>query len=171
MLGRSKSAPMANIPKIRTVTMGWVRCDAGIQTRGLWSYPWIQSDAGRSQSKRPKQKNDCTVRGLAIARDITYDCAYDILKSRERQCAKGFHIGQWLGKQPWAQKISFPAVKGVRRMNIAEFCGQYSTGRYICRVAKHVFAVVNGVVYDTDINRCDRCVYLAWKVEVSKNPF
>jgi hypothetical protein len=30
--------------------------------------------------KRPKQKNDCTVRGIAIACAIPYDSAYDLLK-------------------------------------------------------------------------------------------
>lgn len=29
-------------------------------------YPFKYSDGGRSESRRPKQRNDCTVRALAI---------------------------------------------------------------------------------------------------------
>lgn len=38
---------------------------------------WVKSDAGRSESRRPRQKNDCTVRALALALELRYDDAYD----------------------------------------------------------------------------------------------
>ena len=42
------------------------------------------NDGGRSQSKRPKQKNDCTVRALAVSAQMSYDDAYTILKKYGR---------------------------------------------------------------------------------------
>lgn len=128
------------------------------------SYPWLASDAGRSASKRPKQKNDCTVRALAAVRSLPYDEAYDILAEAGRKCSRGFLFSKWINDQPWATRIAFPAVKGQRRMNPAAFTERFRTGRYICQVAKHVFAVIEGVVYDDFENRPDRCIYACWQI-------
>jgi hypothetical protein len=130
------------------------------------SYPFINDDGGRSKSRRTKQTNDCTVRALAIALNIPYDCAYDTLAGEGRKCEKGFHLQKWLNKQAWAEKIAFQAIAGQPRMNPAHFCGEYVNGRYICRVAKHVFAVVDGTVHDMFENRPNRCIYTAWKINL-----
>lgn len=129
------------------------------------SYSWLVSDAGRAASRRPQQKNDCTVRALALARGLAYDDAYDRLKEGGRKCSRGFRFSDWLNRQDWATRISFPAVKGQRRMNPATFVTQYPRGRYVCQVAKHVFVVIDGVVYDTFENRPDRCIYAAWEIK------
>ena len=125
-------------------------------------------DAGRSQSKRSRQQNDCTVRALALAVDISYDEAYDILKEAGRKCGAGFHFKDWVTtaqvnncKFEW---ISFPATKGERRMNPQKFCNTFPSGKYIARVAKHVFCVIDGVVHDTFESAEDRCIYGCWKV-------
>ena len=128
------------------------------------SYPWIIHDAGRAQSKRPRQKVDCTVRAVALALAIPYDEAYDRLATAGRKCSQRFDLAKWLNAQPCVSKIAFPAAKGQRRMNPQVFCETYRSRRYICRVAKHVFAVIDGVVYDTFENRPDRCIYTAWEI-------
>ena len=148
-------------PLLRAV-MSLVGFDRAVQRL---EYPWVSHDAGRANSSRPRQRNDCTVRALAIARSMSYDDAYDLLKDAGRKCSRGFHFGDWVEAQPWAKKISFPAIKGQRRMNPARFVVDFPEGRYILRVAKHVFAVVDGVAYDTFENAPDRCVYCAWKIE------
>lgn len=151
------------------VLMSWAERPAGGEyTSGRLSYMFEKSDAGRSQSRRPKQTNDCTVRALALARGIEYDSAYDLLANAGRKCARGFFLGDWLEGQPWAEKIRFPAIKGQRRMNPAAFTEQFKEGRYICRVSKHVFAVIDGVVYDTFESRPDRCIYTAWRITKPK---
>ena len=91
--------------------------------------------------------------------------AYDILKDAGRKCGRGFDFVKWVGSQPWATKIAFPAVKGQRRMTPAQFCRDYPKGTYILRVTKHVFVVRDGIIYDTFENRPDRCVYCAWAIE------
>lgn len=128
------------------------------------TYPWTRTDAGRSDSRRPRQSNDCTVRALATACQLSYDAAYDILKDAGRSSGRRFRMQDWLDQQTWAKKISFPAVKGRPRMNVATFSRQYQHGTYIVRVAKHVFAVRDGVVFDDNHNRPDRCVYTAWRI-------
>jgi len=128
------------------------------------SYRAILTDGGRAGSRRPRQSKDCTVRAVALARNIPYDAAYDLLHEAGRKCSRGFHVQRWLGDQAWATKIPFPAVKGQPRMNPATFTKQLPTGRFICRVAKHVFAVIDGVVHDSFENRPDRCIYTAWAI-------
>lgn len=146
---------------IRIASMSGVDSDG--KHYGL-SYPWVCTDAGRAASKRPRQKNDCTVRALALVRDLPYDEAYELLKDAGRQCSRGFVFATWISKQAGIRKISFPAIRGQRRMTPSEFVIKHPQGRYICKVAKHVFAVIDGVVHDDFENAPDRCVYTAWQI-------
>lgn len=122
-------------------------------------------DGGRSTSRRPKQRNDCTVRAVAIAEGLEYDLAYDELKDAGRKSARTFRFTEWANKQPERfEKISFPAVKGQPRMNVERFCRQFPEGRFILNMAKHVMAVKDGVVYDADPPGFERCVYTAYRI-------
>lgn len=139
-------------------------------------FPFIMSDAGRSESRRAKQGNDCAVRAVALACGLPYDQSYDMLAAEGRDCGRGFHFREYIDslndgdhaingyRLTW---IPFPAVRGQRRMNPELFARDYAKGRYICRTAKHVYAVIDGAVYDTFRERGDRCVYGAWHVSES----
>ncbi len=136
----------------------------GIQHITTAAYPYCPDDAGRANSKRPKQKNDCTVRALAIAKGWAYDFTYEELANRGRKCFQGFGIERYLADQAWAEKLPFPAVKGQGRMNIGKFCAEFKQGIFICKIAKHVFAVVDGAVHDTCELSPFKCVYTAWRI-------
>jgi hypothetical protein len=129
-------------------------------------YPFVYTDGGRSESRRPRQASDCTVIALAVAADLPYDEAYDILKDAGRKSHRGFNFRAWADNQivrDWFfEWVSFPAVKGQRRMNPVRFCCEFPKGRYIARVAKHVVAVVDGTMYATFPERDDRCIYGVW---------
>lgn len=56
---------------------------------------WVKSDAGRYGSRRPRQKNDCTVRALALAMGLPYDEAYDRLKEAGRRCGDRCIYSAW----------------------------------------------------------------------------
>jgi hypothetical protein len=124
----------------------------------------VLTDAGRSSSRRPRQKQDCTVRALASARGLPYDEAYDLLAANGRQPGRGFRMETMLSKMPWAAKLSFPAKRGEARMCLSRFSESYTDGVYIVKMAKHVAAVINGTVYDEFENRPTRCVYTAWRI-------
>ena len=49
----------------------------------------IYTLAGRKQNK-PNERNDCTVRALAISTNTDYNLAHDFLKERGRRCRKSF---------------------------------------------------------------------------------
>lgn len=130
----------------------------------VWLVYFRRTDAGRSESHRPKQQNDCTVRAVALAFDMPYDAAYDLLATAGRKSWRGFHFRQWAEQQPNLRWRAFPAVKGETRMNPAKFCIQFPAGRWIARTAKHVFTIVDGVVLDTFSPDPARCIYGAWEV-------
>lgn len=132
------------------------------------SYPFVYSDGGRSNSKRPKQQNDCTVRAVALAFEVPYDRAYDMLKSAGRKSHQGFYFNEWAeetvvnGRRlKWRP---FQAVKGQKRMNPVRFSQEFAKGRWIVRTAGHVFAFIDGVGYDDTKERDSRCIYGAWEV-------
>lgn len=125
---------------------------------------WRITDAGRTSSRRPRQTNDCTVRALALSVGLSYDEAYDYLAAKGRKCGKGFHLEILLNKWPGVDKLSFPAKKGEPRMSLASFVTSHPSGTYVVRTAKHVQAVINGVIHDTHATRLSRCVYTAWQI-------
>ena len=59
-------------------------------------------------------------------------------------------------------KLSFPAEKGVPRMNGERFCKAYPKGRYILNMAGHWSCCIDGVIYDT-WDCSEKCVYTAWQ--------
>ena len=134
------------------------------------------SDAGRSQSKRSRQRNDCTVRAVTIAFGLEYDDVYDMLAALGRKCSRGFHLdrncfrsGEFLGHR--VVKLSFPAVRGQKRMRVARFIAEHPEGAFIVRTAGHVTAVVDGVAYDNhdtaearDYFMEERCLYTAYQI-------
>lgn len=130
----------------------------------MTEYPFNQTDAGRAGSRRPRQKNDCAVRALAATSGLSYDEAYDMLARAGRKCGRGFFLLEWIRENDplprWTFIYhSFPARRGMRRMNPVEFAERFDRGRFICRMAGHVVACINGVFYDTGPIRPDGCIY------------
>jgi hypothetical protein len=122
-------------------------------------------DAGRSTSKRPHQTRDCTVRALAKVLAIRYDAAYEILKGAGRKCSVGFNIEGWARKATLVDGFGdqvyfglnamgfhkgerYGIPKATKRYRLMDFLRDNPRGRFIVGTAKHVFAVVDGMVFD-----------------------
>lgn len=127
---------------------------------------FARDDGGRSESRRPKQRNDCAVRAYAIATGRPYDEVYDRFSLGGRRASEGtdkaftaalFRLECW-------DELTFPAVKGRRRMNPPSFVASYPEGRWIVSTAKHLTAVVDGVWRDEFAPDQDRCIYRAWRM-------
>jgi hypothetical protein len=131
---------------------------------------FVETDAGRRSSKRPKQVNDCTVRAIAVALNIDYDAAYDLMKAAGRPCSKGFDFrGRGIpflkGRGVRLTWKAFPAEAGQKRMKPETFCAAHPSGTYVLKLAKHVVTVRDGKVHDlSPSDVAGRCVYGAWKV-------
>jgi hypothetical protein len=130
---------------------------------------FVQTDAGRSKSLRPRQANDCTVRALALAVEVPYDVAYDELARRGRKSHRRTHFpnqardDEAFGVQ--LRWIPFSAVKGQPRMTPEAFCRseEFRYGTWILKMAKHVATVKDGALHDLEPNG-GRCVYGVWEV-------
>ena len=76
---------------------------------------YMKNDGGRASSKRPKQKNDCVVRAIAVAFNLPYDDVYETMADLGRKCGRGTDKDAW---QSWinmkATKHSFPAMNYPR---------------------------------------------------------
>jgi len=132
-------------------------------------YPWVHHDGGRATSRRPKAKNDCTVRALALALGLNYDEAYDLLAEQGRKAHRG--MAGWRefledhGVEGWRFVWhGFPAKKGHSRVNPPEFCDTFREGVWIVQTAKHVNTVIDGLWYDSFATQPFRCIYGAWEV-------
>jgi hypothetical protein len=158
-----------------------------------------RTDAGRSKSKRPKQSRDCAVRSLATALLMNYDAAYTVLAKAGRKCNRGFDIEAWarkttcngfrighgrmgpddvlhtkfywrLQKMPWTK--DHHETGKAKRYRISDFLRDNPHGTFIVSTAKHVFAVVDGVVHDDDVWHFleDRPVYAWMELRVARLP-
>lgn len=136
--------------------------------RFLFTVPFDRTDAGRSQSRRPRQSNDCTVRALATTSGCRYDEAYDELMGAGRKAGRRFNFKAWAAKAEFKgyrfEWIGFPAVKGFWRVNPVTFAMMFPEGRFVLRTAKHVLACVDGRISDTDRGAEAACVYGCWRL-------
>jgi len=131
--------------------MSFRRFDAGVVARG------------------PRgDRNDCQVRALTTARGMRYQDAWALLyKIQGQRQACSFTLVECLRENDERfgviRPIPFPAKRGMQRMNGAIFCRLFREGRFILRLAQHVVAVKDGVLFDVfDSTRA--CVYVAWEV-------
>jgi hypothetical protein len=128
---------------------------------------YIYNDGGRSLSKRPKQKRDCVIRAISIVAYESYDKIYDELAFLGRKSGSGTKKEIWKellnSKSFNFTKISFPAITGQARMNLANFCELYPQGRYVIQMAGHLTAVIDGIIMDDFKPIETKCVYCAWK--------
>lgn len=142
----------------------------------LEPYPFRQVcfEGHKQKNKLLRLKGDCVVRAIALATDTPYDDALSLVEEYGDLGYRGgaymhsivhglhFHERTYHGKVfKWQP---FQAIKGHPRMNPMSFCQKFKTGRYIVKTACHVFAVVDGIAYDTFAERPDRCIYGAWEV-------
>lgn len=126
-------------------------------------------DAGAMHSEF-RDEGDCQVRALCTARGLPYPEAWTLLyaiQGERRTCS--FAIVRELDAPDCSpalglfRRLSFPAVKGKRRMTAGEFCRKHPRGRFILRLAHHVVCAKDGQLYDTwDCSQS--CVYVAWEI-------
>ena len=98
---------------------------------------------------------DCQVRALSKALNISWLEAFDLTIPicREVQSYTIFGADLETKKESLA-KLGFTYTgisnaKGAKRPTVKDFAKAHPTGSYICKVAHHVVAVVDGKYYDT----------------------
>ena len=111
---------------------------------------------------------DCVKRAITLAAEMDYkEVQLELNRHKKITGAKTFNEDKnWKSYAENvlnAVKLSFPAVKGMPRMNGERFCKAYPKGRYLLNMAGHLSCCVDGVIYDT-WNCEQKCVYQAYKI-------
>jgi len=126
----------------------------------MLTYQVCLNDGGRSQSKRTKQNNDCTVVCTAIAFNMKYDDAFDFLQLHGRTNNKGINYSAFLRKYPdkWTPVIIPPYVNLTKIMHLVQ------KGKYIVLIKGHVYCIIDGVIQDCNPVNVYESVFSVFKV-------
>lgn len=116
-----------------------------------------------------KRVGDCVKRAITTATGFPYESiSLALNRYKKKTGAKTYNewhnnVVPFMEERLGAEKKSFPAVKGMKRMDGETFCKMYSKGTYILQFAGHVAACVDGIIYDT-WNPSAKCVYTAHRI-------
>jgi hypothetical protein len=128
-------------------------------------YQLVLDDGGRNWSKRPLQKNDCTVRALATLTQRNYDEIYDLLKKAGRKSHEGFDLDGWLRVSPCRLFHNVMLTKVNKKgLTVCNFASKHPKGRFLLQTDSHCWPVVDGVHYDL-IRVKDQKLCSVWRVE------
>lgn len=118
-----------------------------------------------------KCDNDCMVRAVTNITKEDYNKVHKLMYSNGWRATRRNSKGKWedqitntldsLGVK-W-ERVSFPAIKGEKRMTAQSLVKIDPKGKYIIRVSKHVAALDGGKLLDT-WDCSEKCVYFAWKI-------
>lgn len=93
------------------------------------------------------ERNDCVVRGLAIAARVPYARAHRLVAAATGRRSRG-RTHDFMGMM-LRERLGQRGVELTKRYTVAGFVKQFPKGHYLASKSGHVFAVVNGVVHDT----------------------
>ena len=116
----------------------------------------------------PEEKNDCTVRALAIATNSTYTKAYMILCNAGRKHNKGFYIEKLLKKNCSYLGHCFFKLPFRKPITVQKFIQKHPKGVYYVKIRGHVFVIKDSTVYDMVEPRPLQRITDAWEVTIKK---
>lgn len=105
----------------------------------------VYSDGGRCEAG-VKEQLDCTVRASAIALCLTYKEAHAKLAALGRKPRS--RVKYWGGIP---ESLGLETREDLCCMTVARALAGMKRGRFVVRIARHVFAVVDGVYYDETV--------------------
>ena len=135
---------------------------------------WEYNDGGRSKYFKAERVGDCVTRAISIATGLDYKdvydeinrrCKIDTVPKRAKTKSQGARSGVY--RKTYDRYLKDLGWKWVPCMGIGTGCkvhlkkSELPSGTIICRLSRHLTAVIDGVVNDTyDCTReGTRCVY------------
>ena len=94
------------------------------------------------------ERNDCTVRALAISTGLPYSDCYTILANFGRKPNKGTNIRKFFKNNSSVLGFWFKKLRFRKQITLNKFVKKYSLGTYYVRISRHVFVVKDGVAID-----------------------
>lgn len=111
-------------------------------------------------------KPDCVIRAFAVAADITWLKAFDLLCANARKnytVPNGKDNYDVVFKDFGFVRNSIKVVKGKPLMTVEDFCKRNPKGRFILRLANHLTPVVDGICYD-NWNPATKSIYFYYQL-------
>ena len=92
------------------------------------------------------EKSDCTVKAVAIALELTYEDAHNLLCEAGRKPCKGFNTYRVI---PFIEARGFHVIEVfVDAKTVLTFGRSNARGRFIIKVRQHALAAVNNKIHD-----------------------
>jgi hypothetical protein len=110
------------------------------------------------------ERNDCTVRALAISTEGSYHDAYMILNSFGRKPNKGTNIRKFFKNNRIVLNKVFKKLKFRKQITLNKFIQKYPTGTFYVRITRHVFVIKDGVAIDMTRPKTFCRITDAWEV-------
>lgn len=110
------------------------------------------------------ERNDCTVRAMAIATETSYAKAYMKLAAAGRKRNKGFHVCKILKSNSIHFNHTFKRLRFRKAITLKKFLKNYSKGTYYVQKRGHVFVIRDGAVLDTFKPGAYTMIVKAWEV-------
>lgn len=128
----------------------------------------VIDDAGKSVSRHPHEKNDCSVRAIAKCLGIPYDKAYSILVKQGRKQDRPFHVVPYLKRHCKFDGAQHKLQYNYKIVKLHQFAEDNPEGSYVVLVNRHVTACIDGTIYDDHTLAPYRRVYTSWKLKQHK---
>ncbi len=130
---------------------------------------WVYDDGGRKAAGFKGSSGDCVIRAIAIAAQLPYREVYDELQTAQHwhklmgkdKTAKAMRARQNNSVRNGTSKVAYkPYIEEelgwtwVPTMKIGSGCqvhleaNELPSGRIICRLSKHLVAVIDGVIHE-----------------------
>jgi len=134
-----------------------------------------QTDGGSVASGLDEQ-NDCVVRALAIAGQISFKQAYDIAAATGRKPNGGASFQNCVTRAHMAGYFKYELLeRNWPSKTLSQFVQANPQGRFVVRVKSstrgwfHVITIINGVLYDSPKNgvrKGNTRVLSSWSIEL-----
>ena len=127
---------------------------------------YTYNDGGRAAAGFKGSTGDCVVRSIAIATGKPYIEVYDTVNElaqdeRPRNGKKRSNARNGVWRKSYQRYLESLGWEWVPTMTIGSGCkvhlvaSELPSGRIICRLSKHLCAVIDGVIHDTFDSRRD----------------
>ena len=111
------------------------------------------------------ETNDCTVRAIVNTCDISYDEAWLIMQKIGRKPRRGANFNIFI--RLYRERFNIEELR-LPPLTLNTIIPIMIKGKYIIRIKRHVFAVVDGKILDTGISPAFSKVINVWKVKGEK---
>lgn len=123
-----------------------------IQSDAKTLLPYVYDDGGRALYFKAKGVGDCVCRAVAIASGRDYKQVYDAMRSALGETPRNGVNTRSVKFKRFMSSMGFTwtSCSGIGSTTAVHYYADEmpTTGRYVCMVAKHCTAVVNGEVHD-----------------------